>query len=36
MKVWYVRVFDAKPGKRGNFEAADMPGVNLTFDQVSA
>jgi catechol 2,3-dioxygenase-like lactoylglutathione lyase family enzyme len=31
MKDWYVRVFDAKPGKRGNFEAADLPGINLTF-----
>ena len=31
MKAWYVKTFDAKPGKRGNFEAADMPGVNLTY-----
>jgi catechol 2,3-dioxygenase-like lactoylglutathione lyase family enzyme len=31
MKAWYVNVFDARPGKRGNFEAADMPGVNLTY-----
>jgi len=31
MKWWYVNVFDAKPGKRGKFEAADMPGVNLTY-----
>jgi len=31
MKAWYVSAFDAKPGKRGNFEAADMPGVNLTY-----
>jgi catechol 2,3-dioxygenase-like lactoylglutathione lyase family enzyme len=31
MKAWYVSVLDAKPGKRGNFEAADMPGVNLTY-----
>jgi catechol 2,3-dioxygenase-like lactoylglutathione lyase family enzyme len=31
MKAWYVKVFDAKPGRRGNFEAADMPGVNLTY-----
>jgi len=30
-KAWYVRVFGAKPGKRGSFEAADLPGANLTF-----
>jgi len=31
MKAWYVRVFGATPGQRGKFEAADMPGVNLTY-----
>ena len=31
MKAWYVKVFGAKPGKRGSFEAADLPGVNLTY-----
>ena len=31
MKAWYVKTFGAIPGKRGNFEAADLPGVNLTF-----
>jgi len=31
MKAWYVEMFGATPGKRGNFEAADLPGVNLTF-----
>ena len=31
MKAWYVKVLNAKPGKRGNFEAADLPGVNLTY-----
>jgi catechol 2,3-dioxygenase-like lactoylglutathione lyase family enzyme len=31
MKAWYGRVFGAKPGKRGSFEAADLPGANLTF-----
>jgi catechol 2,3-dioxygenase-like lactoylglutathione lyase family enzyme len=30
-KAWYVKTFGAKPGKRGPFEAADLPGVNLTF-----
>jgi hypothetical protein len=28
---WYARVLGAAKGKRGNFEAADLPGVNLTF-----
>jgi catechol 2,3-dioxygenase-like lactoylglutathione lyase family enzyme len=31
MKNWYVATFGAIPGKRGKFEAADLPGVNLTF-----
>ena len=31
MKKWYVTTFGAIPGKRGRFEAADLPGVNLTF-----
>ena len=31
MKAWYVETFDAAPGKRGSFEAADLPGVNLTY-----
>jgi catechol 2,3-dioxygenase-like lactoylglutathione lyase family enzyme len=31
MKKWYVATFGAVPGKRGKFEAADLPGVNLSF-----
>jgi len=31
MKAWYVKTFDAVPGMRGSFEAADLPGVNLTY-----
>ena len=31
MKAWYVKTFGAAPGKRGSFEAADLPGVNLTY-----
>jgi catechol 2,3-dioxygenase-like lactoylglutathione lyase family enzyme len=31
IQSWYVKTFGAKAGKRGQFEAADMPGVNLTF-----
>jgi catechol 2,3-dioxygenase-like lactoylglutathione lyase family enzyme len=30
-KKWYVETFHAKPGRRAQFEAADLPGVNLTF-----
>ncbi len=31
MKAWYVETFDAVPGMRGAFQAADLPGVNLTY-----
>jgi catechol 2,3-dioxygenase-like lactoylglutathione lyase family enzyme len=31
MKEWYVKTLNAKPGMRGTFQAADLPGVNLTF-----
>jgi catechol 2,3-dioxygenase-like lactoylglutathione lyase family enzyme len=31
MKAWYVKALDAKPGRRGSFECADVPDVNLTF-----
>jgi catechol 2,3-dioxygenase-like lactoylglutathione lyase family enzyme len=31
MKEWYVKTFGAKAGMRGTFQAADLPGVNLTF-----
>ena len=31
MKSWYVQHFGAKGGMRGAFQAADLPGVNLTF-----
>jgi lactoylglutathione lyase len=31
MKEWYVKTLGAKPGMRGAFQAADLPGVNLTF-----
>jgi catechol 2,3-dioxygenase-like lactoylglutathione lyase family enzyme len=31
MQAWYIEVFDAKPRKRGNFETADLPCVNLTY-----
>jgi catechol 2,3-dioxygenase-like lactoylglutathione lyase family enzyme len=31
MQAWYGKVFGAKPGMRGRFQAADVPGANLTF-----
>ncbi len=31
MKAWYVKTFNAAPGMRGAFQAADLPGVNLTY-----
>jgi catechol 2,3-dioxygenase-like lactoylglutathione lyase family enzyme len=31
MQAWYVKTFGAKPGMRGQFQAADIPGVNLSF-----
>ncbi|MGE5646322.1 MAG: VOC family protein [Acidobacteriota bacterium] len=30
-KAWYVKTFGAAPGRRAQFEAADVPGANLTF-----
>lgn len=32
-QAWYAKTFGAQPGKRGNFEAADLPGANLTFSK---
>jgi catechol 2,3-dioxygenase-like lactoylglutathione lyase family enzyme len=31
MQAWYGKLFGAKPGMRGRFQAADIPGANLTF-----
>jgi catechol 2,3-dioxygenase-like lactoylglutathione lyase family enzyme len=28
-KAWYARVFGGVPGKRSNYEAVDLPGINL-------
>ena len=36
MQAWYAKVFGAKPGKRGVFDAAALPGVSLTFSPASA
>lgn len=32
-QAWYARIFGAVPGKRGQFDAADVPGANLTFSR---
>lgn len=34
-RAWYVTTFAAIPGKRGPFEAADLPGVNLSFSKAA-
>ena len=31
MRAWYAKVFGAVPGTRGQFQAADLPGVNLSW-----
>ncbi|HZP78139.1 MAG TPA: VOC family protein [Pseudolabrys sp.] len=31
MQAWYGKFFGAKPGMRGRFVAADIPGANLSF-----
>ena len=36
MQAWYADIFGAKPMQRGPFEAADMPGVNLTYSPTEA
>jgi catechol 2,3-dioxygenase-like lactoylglutathione lyase family enzyme len=35
-KAWYVQTFGAIGGRRAKFEAADLPGVNLTFSPAEA
>ena len=32
IQAWYAKMFGAKPGKRKQWEADDLPGVNLTFE----
>jgi catechol 2,3-dioxygenase-like lactoylglutathione lyase family enzyme len=36
MQAWYAKTFGAVPGKRGNFDAADLPAINLSFSKVGA
>jgi len=33
MRDWYVKVFGAKPGTRGVYNTANLPGVDLSFGQ---
>ena len=33
IQAWYAKTFGAKPGMRGRNQAADIPGVNLTFSK---
>lgn len=35
-RAWYVETFGAVPGRRGRFEAADIPGANLSFSEAKA
>ena len=30
-KAWYVQMFGGVPGKRSNYQAVDLPGINLNF-----
>lgn len=32
MRAWYAKTFGAVPGTRSGMQAADLPGVNLTFN----
>ena len=32
-QAWYIKTFGAAARKRGPFEAADVPGINLSFSQ---
>ena len=36
MRSWYAKVFGAIPGTRGQFQAADLPGVNLSWKTAAA
>jgi catechol 2,3-dioxygenase-like lactoylglutathione lyase family enzyme len=36
MRDWYVKVFGARPGTRGIYVTADLPGVDLSFSAAAA
>ena len=31
--AWYAQMFDGVPGKRSNYDAVDLPGINLNFSE---
>ncbi len=33
IQAWYAKHFGARPGMRGQFQAGDIPGANLTYSQ---
>jgi catechol 2,3-dioxygenase-like lactoylglutathione lyase family enzyme len=35
-QAWYAKTFGAVPGKRGTFDAADLPAINLSFTKSDA
>jgi catechol 2,3-dioxygenase-like lactoylglutathione lyase family enzyme len=35
-KAWYARMFGGVPGKRSNYQAVDLPGINLNFSGQAA
>ena len=36
IQAWYAKMFGAVPGKRAQFDAADLPAINLSFTKVDA
>jgi catechol 2,3-dioxygenase-like lactoylglutathione lyase family enzyme len=32
-KAWYARMFEGVPGKRSNYDAVDLPGINFNFSE---
>lgn len=36
VQAWYAKTFGATPGKRGTFDAADLPAINLSFSKAPA
>ena len=32
-KAWYTKMFGGVPGKRSNYDAVDLPGINFNFSE---
>jgi catechol 2,3-dioxygenase-like lactoylglutathione lyase family enzyme len=32
-KAWYTKMFEGVPGKRSNYDAVDLPGINFNFSE---